>query len=43
MVRIYAFLLLFSACFLPLGGCNTVSGFGADMSAAGHKIRDVSR
>ena len=43
MKKILISLMLFCAAVLPLSGCNTVQGFGQDVSAAGHTITDVSK
>ncbi|MFC0401367.1 entericidin A/B family lipoprotein [Paraburkholderia rhizosphaerae] len=35
-------LAAFAGLLLGLAGCNTVSGFGQDMSAAGHSISNAA-
>jgi entericidin A len=37
-----AALVAFAGALLGLAGCNTVAGFGEDMSAAGHAIKKAA-
>lgn len=34
--------ILFAPLFLGLAACNTVEGFGQDVSAAGHAVEDTA-